>query len=151
MKLLSRRLPRTGALTLALALSAAFPALAQKDAKDRDKDDKRPKITLKAQPMISMSPSKVTLRAELVGGSNDYEEFYCASVEWDWGDGTQSESSVDCEPYEAGKSEIKRRYSVEHLFRAGHYQVAFRLKRKDKVLMQVTTTVQVQGGAADFR
>ena len=145
------RLTRTGALTLTLALCASFPALGQKDAKEKDKDDKRPKITLKAQPMISMSPSKVTLRAELVGGSNDYEEFYCPSVEWDWGDGTQSESSVDCQPYEAGKSEIKRRYSVEHVFRAGHYQVAFRLKRRDKVLTQVTTTVQVQGGAADFR
>lgn len=134
-------------LTLALCASAAARAQ-QKDAKD--KDDKRPKITLKAQPMISMSPAKVTLRAELVGGSNDYEEYYCAGVEWDWGDGTQSESTVDCEPYEAGKSEIKRRYSVEHVFRAGYYQVAFRLKRKDKVLTQITTTVQVQGGAADF-
>ena len=151
MKLLPRRLTRTGALTFALALCASFPALAQKDAKEKDKDDKRPKITLKAQPMISMAPSKVTLRAELVGGANDYQEFYCASVEWDWGDGTQSESTADCDPYEAGKSEIKRRYSVEHVFRAGYYQVAFRLKRRDKVLTQVTTTVQVQGGAADFR
>ena len=148
MKLPSRRLIRTGAVTLALTLCASAAALAQKDAKD--KDDKRPKITLKAQPMIAMSPAKVTLRAELIGGSNNYEDFYCATVEWDWGDGTQSESTADCEPYEAGKSEIKRRYSVEHTFRAGYYQVAFRLKKRDKVLTQVTTTVQVQGGAADF-
>ncbi len=152
MKLLSRRLTRTGALTLTLALCAPVAALAQKDAKDpaKDKDDKRPKITLKAQPMIAMSPAKVTLRAELVGGSNNYEDYYCATVEWDWGDGTQSESTADCEPYEAGKSEIKRRYSIEHTFRAGYYQVAFRLKKRAKVLTQVTTTVQVQGGAADF-
>ena len=152
MKLLSRSLTRTGALTLTLALCAPGAALAQKDAKDnaKDKDDKRPKITLKAQPMIAMSPAKVTLRAELVGGSNNYQDYYCATVEWDWGDGTQSESTSDCEPYEAGKSEIKRRYSVEHTFRAGYYQVAFRLKKRDKVLTQVTTTVQVQGGAGDF-
>jgi hypothetical protein len=97
-----------------------------------------------------MSPSKVTLRAELVGGANDYEEFYCPTIEWDWGDGTQSESMNDCEPYQAGKSEIKRRYIVEHLFRAGYYQVAFRIKRRDKSLAQITTTIQVQGGA-DFR
>ena len=120
--------------------------MAQKDAKE----DKRPKITLKAQPVISMAPSKVTLRAELVGGPNDYEEYYCPTIEWDWGDGTQSESTSDCEPYQAGKSEIKRRFSVEHIFRAGYYQVAFRIKRKDKVLTQVTTTVQVQGGLSDF-
>ena len=150
MTLLPRCLSRTGALTLTLALCAAPHGLAQKDAKEKDKDDKRPKITLKAQPVISMSPSKVTLRAELVGGSNDYEEYYCPTVEWDWGDGTQSESTADCDPYQAGKSEIKRRYSVEHLFRGGYYQVAFRLKRRDKVLTQVLTTVQVQGGAADF-
>jgi hypothetical protein len=56
----------------------------------------------------------------------------------------------DCEPYQAGKSEIKRRYTVEHLFRAGYYQVAFRIKRRDKSLAQATTTIQVQGGA-DFR
>jgi hypothetical protein len=126
----------------------------QKDVRDpkaRDKDgDKRPKVTLKAQPLISIGPSKVTLRAELVGGANDYEDFYCPTVEWDWGDGTQSESTSDCEPYEAGKSEIKRRFSVEHVFRAGYYQVAFRLKRRDRAVASATATVQVQAGGGDL-
>ena len=144
-----RRLLATGVSTLFLTVCLSVAGLAQKDGKDV-KDDKRPKITLKAQPVISMSPSKVTLRAELVGGPNDYEEYYCPTIEWDWGDGTQSESTSDCEPYQAGKSEIKRRFSVEHVFRAGYYQVAFRIKRKDKVITQITTTVQVQGGLADF-
>ena len=134
-----------------MAVVAAAAVSAQKDgAKERESDNKRPKITLKAQPIISISPSRVTLRAELVGGSNDYEEFYCPTVEWDWGDGTQSESRTDCEPYQSGKSEIKRRFTVEHVFRAGYYQVAFRLKRNDKALASATTTVQVQAGAADF-
>ena len=96
-----------------------------------------------------MAPSKVTLRAELVGGANDYEDFYCPTIEWDWDDGTMSESTSDCEPYEAGKSEIKRRFTIEHVFRAGYYHVAFRLKRRDKAVAAATTTVQVQGGA-DF-
>ena len=149
----------TGAFTVAavacLSLTAgAFGAgTRQKDDKDskdgRDKDSNKPKLTLKAQPMISMSPSKVTLRAELVGGANDYQDYYCATVEWDWGDGTHSESTSDCEPYEPGKSEIKRRFIVEHVFRAGYYQVAIRLKRRDKALATATTTVQVQAGA-DF-
>ncbi len=138
-----------------LCASAAWvclclPMAAQKDGKDaRDKEDHRPKLTLKAQPVISMAPSKVTLRAELVGGANDYEEFYCPTIEWDWGDGTTSESMSDCEPYEPGKSEIRRRFTVEHVFRAGYYQVAFRLKHRDKAVASVTATVQVQGGA-DF-
>lgn len=146
------RLFRTGAWALGAVLCAALAASAQqKDTKESKDDNKRPKVTLKAQPVISMSPAKVTLRAELVGGANDYEDFYCPTVEWDWGDGTLSESSSDCDPYQAGKSEIKRRFTVEHVFRrAGHYQVAFRLKRRDKSLVQATTTIQVQGGGPDF-
>lgn len=147
-----RRPIQTGALTLVLAacVSIALPAQQKDDKDSKDKEsDRKPKLTLKAQPVISMAPSKVTLRAELVGGANDYEEFYCPTVEWDWGDGTQSESTSDCEPYQAGKSEIKRRYIVEHLFRAGYYQVAFRLKRRDKAVASATATVQVQG-SADF-
>ena len=147
-----RRPIRIGALTLALAtcVSMAVPAQQKddpgnKDSKDKE-SDKKPKLTLKAQPLVSMSPSKVTLRAELVGGANDYEDFYCPTIEWDWGDGTQSESTSDCEPYQAGKSEIKRRFTVEHVFRAGYYQVAFRLKRKDKAVASASATIQVQGG-----
>jgi hypothetical protein len=155
-----RRHRLTGAFTLTAVawLSLSIGAVAvggvqrddrdSKDSKDRD-SDKKPKLTLKAQPMISMSPSKVTLRAELIGGANDYQEYYCPTVEWDWGDGTHSESTSDCEPYEPGKSEIKRRFTVEHVFRAGYYQVAFRLKRRDKAIASATATVQVQGGA-DF-
>ena len=147
-----RRPKQTCALTLAAAVAVSVAATAQrkddKDAKDKD-SDKKPKLTLKAQPVISMSPSKVTLRAELVGGANDYEEYYCPTVEWTWGDGTQSESTADCQPYEAGKSEIRRRYVVDHVFRAGYYQVAVRLKRRDKVVASSTTAIQVQGGA-DF-
>lgn len=135
----------------AIVALAAVASARQRDNKDpKDKDDKRPKLTLKAQPIISIAPSRVTLRAELVGGSNDYEEYYCPTIEWDWGDGTQSESRADCDPYQSGKSEIKRRFTVEHVFRAGYYQVAFRLKRRDKAVASATTTVQVQGGAADF-
>ena len=149
-----RRFGLSSAFTLAVAASVSLAAFAQqKDDKDtRDKDsDKKPKLTLKAQPLISMAPSKVTLRAELVGGANDYEEFYCPSIEWDWGDGTQSESTSDCEPYQAGKSEIKRRFTVEHLFRAGSYQVAFRLKHRNKAVAAATATIQVQGGADSDR
>jgi len=122
-----------------------------KDSKSKEKDgDKRPKVTLKAQPLISIGPSKVTLRAELVGGANDYEEYYCPTVEWDWGDGTQSESTSDCEPYEAGKSEIKRRFTVEHRFqRPGAFRVTFKLKRHDKATGFASVSLQVRPGLRD--
>jgi len=151
---LPSRLFRTSASALGVILCAALAAGGQKEGKDakdsKDKDDKRPKVTLRAQPVVSISPSKVTLRAEITGGANDYEEFYCPTIEWDWGDGTQSESTSDCEPYEAGKSEIKRRFTVEHVFRAGSHQIAFRLKRRDKAIAMATTTIQVQGNGGDF-
>ena len=105
----------------------------------KEADAKRPQITLKAQPVISMSPASVVLTAELVGGANDFEEFYCPTIEWDWGDGTHSESTADCAPYEAGKSEIKRRFTVEHVFRRpDNYRVTFRLKRRDKAVGSAT-------------
>jgi hypothetical protein len=141
----------TSALALVVCASLTPSAQRDRDSKDKDqKDANRPKLTLKAQPIVSISPSKVTLRAELNGGANDYEEFYCPTVEWDWGDGTQSESTLDCEPYEAGKSEIKRRFTVEHVFRAGSYQIAFRLKRRNKAVASASTTIQVQAGGAEF-
>jgi hypothetical protein len=149
---LHRRMLQLVVLAPALALFVAWSPPQQTDDKEaKTNSDKRPKVTLKAQPMISMSPSKVTLRAELVGGSNDFEDFYCATVEWDWGDGTQSESKADCEPYQRGKSEIKRRFTVDHIFRAGYYQVAFRLKQRDKAVASATTTVQVQAGLDELR
>jgi len=139
------RLASVGASCLLLTVAAA--AAPQKDnAKDKDNDARRPKITLKAQPTISMAPSRVVLTAELVGGANDYEEYYCPTVEWDWGDGTQSETTTDCEPYEEGKSEIKRRYTVQHVFRTGAFKVMFRLKRRDKAIAAATVSIQVRPG-----
>jgi hypothetical protein len=121
----------------------------QKNDKDPGVDLKRPKLTLKAQPIIAMSPARIVLTAELVGGPNDYEEYYCPGVEWDWGDGTQSESSNDCAPYEAGKSEIKRRFTTEHIFKAGMFRVAIRLKRREKSIALATVNIQVRPGLRD--
>ena len=148
------QLPRhalAGAASLVLAITLAAPASAQKADKDSkdSQDTKRPKITLKAQPVISMAPSRVVLTAELVGGANDFEDFYCAAVEWEWGDGTKSESSTDCAPYESGKSEIKRRFTVEHVFRMGAYRVMFHLKRHEKSVGMATVSIQVRPGLRD--
>ena len=137
-------------LTAAMMAGASASAQkADKDAKDNP-DAKRPKVSLKATPVISMSPARIVLTAEITGGANDFEDFYCPTVQWEWGDGTQSESTNDCAPYEPGKTEIKRRFTVEHVFRAGAYRVMFRLKRHDKAVGFATVSIQVRPGLRDI-
>ena len=151
-----RRLTAAGAACLATCfLVAATIALSaqknDKNASARDPDAARPQIKLRAQPVIAMSPARVVLTAELVGGANDYEEYYCPTVEWDWGDGTQSEATNDCAPYEPGKTEIKRRFTVEHVWRrAGAYRVMFKLKRRDKSIAAATVNIQIRPGLRDI-
>ena len=92
--------------------------------------EKKASISLKATPSIGFSPARVVVTAEVKGGPDDAEELYCASVEWVWGDDTRSESKGDCEPYEAGRSEIRRRYTLDHVFQtAGNYRIEFYLKQ----------------------
>ncbi len=141
----------TAVVVGATLLAGGLQALAQNgDRLDgREQEAKRPKVTLRAQPAVAVAPARVVLTAELTGGADDFEEYYCPLVEWNWGDDTVSEALVDCDPYEAGKSQIKRRYTVQHQFRrAGAFKVYFHLKRKDKTLASASATVQVQEGGA---
>src|SRR5262249_8353820 len=86
----SHRLAGAGIASLMLAAPFAVGAHAQDKAKDKDKEnDKRPQLKLTARPPLGMAPLKVVLTGDLLGGPNDSEEFYCPSIEWDWGDGTQ--------------------------------------------------------------
>jgi hypothetical protein len=133
---------------LLVAVSATRSPNAQE--KEEPKDTKRPSLAIRATPNVSFAPARVSFTVDLKGGPNDYEEFYCAGVEWEWGDGTSSESSNDCEPYEAGKSEIKRRHFIQHVYQtAGNYRVNFKLKRKDKVLTVTNVSVTVRPGLYD--
>ena len=126
---------------LTLALSPDREAAAQRN------NDKKPSLSLKATPPVGFSPLKVRLVVEVKGGADDAQDFYCPSIEWDWGDNLTSESSEDCEPYEAGKSSILRRYSTEHTFNyAGNYTVRFRMKQSKKVVASTSVNVQVRSG-----
>jgi hypothetical protein len=130
------------AITLATALSAATV-----QNEEKAPDSARPKIKLIAQPLISTAPARVVLTAELRGGADDFEEYYCPTVVWEWGDDTRSESTKDCEPYLTGKSEIKRRFTVEHVYRLqGEYHIQFQLKRHDKALGTASVNIQVGPG-----
>jgi hypothetical protein len=109
-------------------------------------ESKRPALSVKASPTSGMAPIRVSLTGELKGGPDDDAEFYCSAVEWTWGDGTVSESSADCDPFEPGKSAIQRRYSIQHVYQlAGRFQVQLRLKKKGKTVATATTAVQILG------
>jgi hypothetical protein len=142
--------PRRVTCTLA-AVAAALFVCAESLGAQRDTDDKKPSLSLKATPPLGFSPLRVRVVVDVRGGSNDYADFYCAATEWDWGDGTISEMSSDCDPYEAGKSSIRRRYSAEHIFRqAGGYKMVFRLKQKTRTVAAANATIQVRAGSGEF-
>ena len=130
---------------IAVVLMASGHPSAQRDAAD-----KKPSLSLKATPPAGFAPLRVHLVVDVKGGPNDYADFYCPTVHWDWDDGTISETSEDCNPYEAGKSTIRRRFSADHTFRlSGDYRLTFRLKQKDKVISSATTTLTVRPGATE--
>ena len=119
------------------------------DLSGSDKD-KKPKISVKANPAMAISPARVVVSADINGGPDDYEDYYCAGVEWDWGDDTRSNNSADCDPYEAGKSQIKRRFTADHVYRiSGEYRIQFRLKKKDKPIAAASTSVKIRPGLGD--
>jgi hypothetical protein len=135
---------------LCSALAAALITTAAVAAAQRDGADRKPSLSLKATPPAGFAPLRVHLAVDVKGGANDYAEFYCPTVQWDWDDGTISENSEDCDPYQAGKSSIKRRYSADHTFRlSGDYRLTFRLKQKDRVIASATTTLTVRPGATE--
>lgn len=127
------------AILLAGATASAF-----------SQEPKKPSIRVRASPSAGFSPLKVFVSVEIKGGDDDFAEFYCPTIEWVWGDDTRAESTADCDPYEAGTSEIRRRYTISRIFQtAGNYKIEFRLKQKDKVVGAGSTTVQVRPGLRD--
>ena len=138
--------PLAALLATAVVASVVAPRLGAA----RQDENKKPSLSLKATPPIAFSPAKVRVVAEIRGGADDYQEYYCPTIEWDWGDGTISENGQDCDPYEAGKSTIRRRFTADHTYRmAGNYKVFFRMKRKDKTIAATSASVQVRPGLRD--
>jgi hypothetical protein len=123
------------AITACLTMAVSAAAFSRKD-NDNTKVEKarRPALVLRMDRSVGIAPMRVKLTADLVGGADDYQDFYCPAIEWDWGDGTQSKSSFDCQPYQPRVSKIVRHFSVEHHFEEGEYCVTFRLKSDEKQL-----------------
>ena len=117
-----------------------------------DAQDDRPELSLRARPQVAFAPAEISFTGSLRGGPDDHEDFYCLSAEWNWDDGTRSESIFDCEPYEPGVSEIRRRFSRRHTFnRDGRFEVRLSLKRRDDVVESTSTNIVVQGGGVPGR
>lgn len=115
-----------------------------------DQGKAKPSITVRASPAVAFAPARIVATAEVVGGPDDYQDFYCAKVEWTWGDGTTSEANDDCDPYVAGESQIKRRYTNEHKFEfAGTYDVRITLRQGKKSVGAGTISVRVRDGLAE--
>jgi hypothetical protein len=130
---------------------AADVAIGAAGAQKDDKDPKKPSLAVRVAPPIVFSPARVVVTAELKGGAADDPELYCPEMEWDWGDGTRSEANENCEPYEEGKSTIKRRWTTSHTYdMAGQYRVQLRLKRGSKTIVAGNNTVQVKPGVRDM-
>ena len=109
------------AVFLAVFMPYQNESLAQED---------RPELRLRASPNLAFAGAEVSFTGLLRGGADDYEEFYCVSAEWDWDDGTRSESILDCDPFDNG----------------GRYEIRLNLKRGDRVVESVRTAVTIQIG-----
>jgi len=129
------------------AIAAGLCVAALGTAGSQERSAGKPQVVLTATAIVAFTPAKISFTADLRGGADDYEDFYCASAEWDWDDGTRSEASADCDPYQAGKSEIRRHFTTQHTYDvADNYQPTFRLKKRSKVVAQVKTEVEVRPG-----
>ena len=147
MRLSPRRVAAAAFITvLVLPVTPTWAGAAVQAAPKKTK----PSVALKATPIVVFSPARVVVTADLRGGDDDFQDLYCATEEWDWGDDTVSKNTGDCDPYEAGKSTIKRRFMLDHVFQtSGDYRVQFRLKQKNKVILSGTTEVKVRPGIRD--
>lgn len=146
---MTRQCARFALLTAALMLCATQNSALSGAARDVQKLE----LVMKARPNIAFSPARVAASAELKGDAapEQLANLHCPLVEWDWGDGTRSENESDCEPYEEGKSELRRHFSAQHTFSfPGTFRVQIRLKRNNRVVMSDTVNVQVRPGARDF-
>ena len=109
-------------------------------------------LRLRATPRVAFAPADVLFVGQIRGGRDDNEELYCLEIEWDWGDDTTSEQTLDCDPYELGVTEIRRRFSVRHTYNyGGRYEVRLHLKQGNDVIISGRTRIEVRGVNQNLR
>lgn len=140
--------PRFGRQRIRLVIAGLLLVVTTPLAATSEQDNgKKPSLTLRVRPQIAIAPARIVATADLRNGADDDRDLYCPSVEWDWGDGTRSTSSSDCDPYEAGRSQIRRRYVAEKTFREpGRHQVRLFLKQGNRIVLSGTAFIDVRSG-----
>lgn len=146
---------RRAMILIVLALAGAAGDTGAGD-KPKDAKAKKPGLDLRQRPLYPSSPAEMTFTAELKGG-DDTEDFYCPTVEWEWGDdermgggaGTKSVEESDCEPFQPGMT-ITRRFEKEHRFSTwGNYRVQITLRKGSRVIARQSKMVNVKAGPGD--
>ena len=136
------RVPRAAAVAV-LLLAGPAAMLSGQDSPERE----RPSLTLRSTPTVGFTPLNVRVVADLREGDDDHPDYYCPLIQWEWGDGTMSESSLDCEPYQAGVSAMRRQYTSTHTYRQpGSFRLRIRLLQDDDTVDTATDRIQVRGG-----
>lgn len=108
------------------------------------KDDGKASLSLRATPAMAFAPARITLSGQLKGPATDGEDFYCPTVQWDWGDGTISESSNDCEPFQPNKSDIQKSFVTQHIYKTGgQYEVKLLLKKAERIVAIGSATLNI--------
>jgi hypothetical protein len=111
---------------------------------------RKPRLDLRAAPRMAFSPANVLVTAELTGGDDVNDDYYCPEIEWNWDDGARSVREADCAPLETGAT-IERRYTANHAFRTpGSYNVKMTMRKGNRAIAMATATVTVHPGAGDF-
>ncbi|MCH9038987.1 MAG: hypothetical protein IIC23_06300 [Chloroflexi bacterium] len=83
-----------------------------------------PKATVRAE-AVPNEPGGVILFADIVGGSDNSKDLYCAGTEWQFGDGIGVAMSASCLPWTA-ESSIQRHFEQSYTYGApGTYEVTF--------------------------
>src|SRR5919109_3386672 len=82
MRMMFRVIP-IGSVLAALCLLSGAGVHAGAQGEDKEKKEpKRPSLSLKAAPGTGMVPVRVSATAEFKGGDDDFQEYYCPSIEW---------------------------------------------------------------------
>ena len=123
----------TAALALALASSMS--------AAEKEKE-KGIAVSLRALPRVAIAPAFIQFSVEIEGGKD--EDIHCASLEWDWGDGSKGSTDAECPEYVAGETKVDRFFEAEHEYRRqGRPAVRVKVVKNGKPIATNTVSVVI--------
>jgi hypothetical protein len=106
-------------------------------------DAKKPRLDLRVMPRQGPPTTEFLFVAELKGGP-DSEDFYCPTLEWDFGGGDTSSHEPECPPFLQGVTAIERRFSVSRMITVeGERKARVVLRKGEKVLGQASAVYRV--------